>query len=164
MKQSRDVILVAGSANIDVVVRAVHVPAPGETVLGRDLAVCPEGPASLSLPCAVVMLGSRGGCARDQDTSYLQPTFWIEAVNTTAAGDTFCGALASSLCAAIPLPQASRRASAAAALSTMRIESQSSTPTSDEVDALPRSHDHSRHGAMEDLAAHRGLKAARVLS
>ena len=29
-------ILVAGSANLDFVVRADHIPAPGETVLGRD--------------------------------------------------------------------------------------------------------------------------------
>ena len=29
-------ILVAGSANLDFVVRAPHIPAPGETVLGND--------------------------------------------------------------------------------------------------------------------------------
>ena len=29
-------ILVAGSANLDFVVRAPHIPAPGETVLGSD--------------------------------------------------------------------------------------------------------------------------------
>jgi hypothetical protein len=36
MNQPRDAILVAGSANVDFVVRAAQVPAPGETVLGRD--------------------------------------------------------------------------------------------------------------------------------
>jgi ribokinase len=29
-------ILVAGSANLDFVVRAPHIPAPGEAVLGHD--------------------------------------------------------------------------------------------------------------------------------
>ena len=43
MKQTRDAILVAGSANLDFVVRASHVPGPGETVLGRDLAMIPGG-------------------------------------------------------------------------------------------------------------------------
>ncbi len=36
-------MLVAGSANLDFVVRAAHVPAPGETVLGRELALFPGG-------------------------------------------------------------------------------------------------------------------------
>lgn len=37
------VVLVAGSANADFVVRAPRIPAPGETVLGGDLAVFPGG-------------------------------------------------------------------------------------------------------------------------
>ncbi|MCB2041655.1 MAG: ribokinase, partial [Rhodoferax sp.] len=36
-------ILVAGSANLDFVVRAGHIPAPGETVLGHSLATHPGG-------------------------------------------------------------------------------------------------------------------------
>eukprot|EP01030_Chromulinospumella_sphaerica_P028938 gene28938-29327_t len=36
-------ILVAGSANLDFVVRAHHIPAPGETVLGRDFQTFPGG-------------------------------------------------------------------------------------------------------------------------
>ena len=37
------VVLVAGSANADFVVRAPRIPAPGETVLGGDLAIFPGG-------------------------------------------------------------------------------------------------------------------------
>lgn len=36
-------ILVAGSANLDFVIEVPHVPAPGETVLGRDLSYFPGG-------------------------------------------------------------------------------------------------------------------------
>ena len=36
-------ILVAGSANLDFVVQASHIPAPGETVLGRDFKTFPGG-------------------------------------------------------------------------------------------------------------------------
>ena len=46
-------VLVAGSANLDFVVRASHVPAPGETVLGRDFATFPGGKgANQAVACA----------------------------------------------------------------------------------------------------------------
>lgn len=50
---SRSGILVAGSANLDFVVRAAHVPAPGETVLGREFATFPGGKgANQAVACA----------------------------------------------------------------------------------------------------------------
>src|SRR5262245_32574822 len=53
MKQTRAAILVAGSANLDFVVRATHVPRPGETVLGRELAMIPGGKgANQAVACA----------------------------------------------------------------------------------------------------------------
>ncbi len=46
-------ILVAGSANLDFVVQVQHIPAPGETVLGRDLAFFPGGKgANQAIACA----------------------------------------------------------------------------------------------------------------
>jgi ribokinase len=46
-------ILVAGSANLDFVVRAEHIPAPGETVLGRDFKTFPGGKgANQAVACA----------------------------------------------------------------------------------------------------------------
>ena len=46
-------ILVAGSANLDFVVRAAHIPAPGETVLGRDFRTFPGGKgANQAIACA----------------------------------------------------------------------------------------------------------------
>lgn len=46
-------ILVAGSANLDFVVRADHIPAPGETVLGRDFKTYPGGKgANQAVACA----------------------------------------------------------------------------------------------------------------
>ena len=46
-------ILVAGSANLDFVVRAGHIPAPGETVLGREFRTFPGGKgANQAVACA----------------------------------------------------------------------------------------------------------------
>ena len=46
-------ILVAGSANLDFVVLVHHVPAPGETVLGRSLQTYPGGKgANQAIACA----------------------------------------------------------------------------------------------------------------
>ena len=46
-------VLVAGSANVDFVVRAPHIPAPGETVLGGDLLIVPGGKgANQAIACA----------------------------------------------------------------------------------------------------------------
>jgi len=88
---------------------------------------------------------------------FLQPAFEVEAVDTTAAGDTFCGALAAALCADSPFGEALRRASAAAALATTRMGAQPSIPTFDEVEALLRTNTENRADALEALRAYCGL-------
>src|SRR5882757_6403015 len=53
MNQLTGTVLVAGSANVDFVARASHVPGPGETVLGRDFAIFPGGKgANQAVACA----------------------------------------------------------------------------------------------------------------
>jgi ribokinase len=47
-------IMIAGSANVDFVVRAPNIPAPGETVLGSDLMIVPGGKgANQAVACAL---------------------------------------------------------------------------------------------------------------
>jgi ribokinase len=127
---------------------------------GREGAVA-EVLASLDVPCAVVTLGARGCCAAERGTFFLQPAFKVEPVDTTAAGDTFCGTLAAALCSGSPLPQALRRASAAAALATTRVGAQSSIPDAQEVDALLRSDADGRPGAADELAQYCGVRSFR---
>ena len=37
-------ILIVGSINMDLIARVPHVPAPGETILGHDFVMLPDGP------------------------------------------------------------------------------------------------------------------------
>lgn len=64
------------------------------------------------------------------------PAFEVDVVDTTGAGDTFCGALAVALAEGQSPEQALRFASAAAALAVTRPGAQPSLPTRAKVDAL----------------------------
>ncbi|MDQ3738218.1 MAG: ribokinase [Actinomycetota bacterium] len=62
--------------------------------------------------------------------------FTVRAVDTTAAGDTFCGTLAAALAGGDDMSDAVHRAAAAAALATTRAGAVPSIPSADEVDAF----------------------------
>lgn len=95
-----------------------------------------DGLARLQVPLVVVTLGARGCCARQGNTHLLQPAFAIEPVDTTGAGDTFCGVLVAALDRGMLLPDALRRASAASALACTRAGAQTAIPDNAAVDAL----------------------------
>lgn len=94
--------------------------------------------AMTSLPChtVVVTLGARGAVARQGHDLFYQTGFAVQAVDTTGAGDTFCGVLIAQLAAGHSLPQAMQWASAAAALCCTRAGAQSSVPQAMEVSAF----------------------------
>lgn len=93
--------------------------------------------ARIEVPCVIVTLGAAGCLAREADgTSTRQAAFEVQAVDTTAAGDTFCGVLVAALSRDAPLPLALRQASAAAAIACTRAGAQASIPTQKEVQAL----------------------------
>jgi len=104
--------------------------------------------------CVVATLGALGACARDRDDWHLQPGFPVEPVDTTGAGDTFCGVLAASLARGDALDAALRRACAASALACVRPGAQAGVPSAAEVDALLAS--------TADAADARARLAARV--
>jgi len=72
------------------------------------------------------------------------PAFPVKAVDTTAAGDAFNGALAVGLAAGGTLEQAIPLANAAAALACTKRGAQDSLPVRAEVEAFLRSLDGSR--------------------
>jgi ribokinase len=87
------------------------------------------------VPDLVVTLGERGGIHVGQDgalTPFATPV--VEAVDTTAAGDTFVGALALGLGRGEDWVAALELAAAAAAISVSRVGASESMPPADEVE------------------------------
>ncbi|MCG3753546.1 MULTISPECIES: ribokinase [Amycolatopsis] len=83
-------------------------------------------------PAVVITLGAAGCVVAEQDIVHL-PGFRVSPVDTTGAGDTFCGVLAAALAEGRPLREAAERAGAAAALAVTRPGAQSAVPTVAEV-------------------------------
>lgn len=113
--------------------------------------------ALLDVPCVVVTLGARGCCARGHGEVLLQPGFSVHAIDTTAAGDTFCGALVASQSRGEPLLFALRYACAAAALACMHLGAQTSIPERHDVEALLLKADQRTTSTDAELAAYCGF-------
>lgn len=108
-----------------------------------------------AVPTVVVTLGSHGCMARHDGKTYLQAAYKVDVVDTTGAGDTFCGTLAASLGNGLTMDQALAHANAAGALACTRLGAQSSVPTTAEVKVLVQEQSNSNSPAA--LAALRAL-------
>ena len=113
--------------------------------------------ARIPVPCVVVTLGARGCLARRGGEMHVQTAFRVDAVDTTGAGDTFCGVLTAQLAQNAALQEALRYASAASALACTRLGAQSSIPTQADVDALLSAPPHAHADERDALAAYCGL-------
>lgn len=86
------------------------------------------------VPAAVVTLGARGVIVlRQGQDSVRVPSITVNPINTTGAGDTFCGYLCAELARGTDLVRAARLASIAGALATTRLGAQDSIPQLTEV-------------------------------
>ncbi len=92
---------------------------------------------SLGVRIAIITLGSHGCVVcDDSDNPQHVPSFPVTAVDTTAAGDAFAGALGFCLAQGQPILDALRFASAAGALASTRHGAQPAMPRHNEVVAL----------------------------
>lgn len=94
----------------------------------------------IDVPWVVVTLGERGCVARVDGELIMQEGFPVMPVDTTAAGDTFCGVLVAALDRGLTPPEALRMANAAGALACTRFGAQSSIPTHAELQAFLSHH------------------------
>ena len=114
--------------------------------------------ADTGVGCVVVTLGALGACAHDADGLHLQPGFPVDPIDTTGAGDTFCGVLAACLARGESLADALRRACAASALACTRPGAQTGVPDMKDVDAM-LDRDGSNRARLAKLAMHCGVAA-----
>ena len=87
------------------------------------------------VPDVLVTLGAAGVLVSGAAGAQRVPAFAVDAVDTTAAGDIFNGALAVALIEGRPMADAARFASAAAAISVTRPGARASAPHRSEIDA-----------------------------
>ncbi len=114
----------------------------------------------ITVPTVVVTLGARGCCARHHGEFLLQPGFDVSPVDTTAAGDSFCGSLVAALSTGADMPLALRRACAAGALACTRLGAQTSIPNAADVTEFLNRQPPANPAAISALQTYCGLPSA----
>ena len=124
--------------------KSIDVLVPNETELSlltgvpvTDIASAEAAARQLMLQGAgmvIVTRGEHGSLAVTKSGHHMIPSFKVNVVDTTAAGDAFIGGLAVSLVENKPFNEALNYANACGALATMKFGAQPSLPTKDEVD------------------------------
>ncbi len=130
----------------DSLLAQVDVCAPNEHEAGQLTGVVVDSPSGAARAAEVLMgrgcrsvvvtLGARGAVFLDGTRRLLVPPLPVKAVDSVAAGDAFCGALAAALARGDDVESALLKASAAGGLAATRAGATSSLPTDSEVESL----------------------------
>ncbi len=102
----------------------------------KDLGAAADALLPIGLEAVLFTLGAQGVFAAGRERRDRIPAFPVKAVDTTAAGDVFNGALAVALAEGRSLTEAVLFANAAAAISVTRLGAQPSAPRREEIDAF----------------------------
>jgi ribokinase len=134
----------------DSLLRKVSIITPNETEAELLTGIKVNNPANAAkaadrlmargVRTVILTLGSRGCYVAAREERGFVAGFKVKAVDTTAAGDVFSGALAVALGEGKPLMEAARFANAAAAISVTRLGAQPSAPTRKEIEAFLAGH------------------------
>ena len=145
---------------------------PAELLVAIDILIVNEGELAVvanhdgniasclervDIPCVIVTLGSRGCCAKHDEDIIVQSGYSVRALDTTAAGDTFCGVLVAALSQGDALQQALQKANAAGALACTKPGAQSSIPDSAEVKSFLEHSPSPENVQIEDLRRYCGF-------
>lgn len=84
----------------------------------------------------VLTLGSEGSCYQDETTFAMQEIYKNTVVDTTGAGDTYCGYLLTCLMEGVPVKEALHMATAASSIAVSRQGAAPSIPKREEVEAF----------------------------
>lgn len=97
---------------------------------------CAEAFANMGVKRTVITMGEQGSVCVCEGRFLQAKPYPVDAVDTTAAGDTYVGALAVKLSEGESLEEAMRFASAASSITVTRVGAQQAIPTREEVDKL----------------------------
>ena len=120
--------LVVNETEADAIAEAAGIQARSNQPTELARALYQLGPRHI-----IITLGGDGLVAVNESDTHRLEAFPVDAVDTTGAGDTFCGALAAALARGEDFASALRFGSAAAALSVTRLGAQPSCPTQKEI-------------------------------
>ena len=98
-----------------------------------DVEKVAEEICAMGVKNVIITVGSKGCLRREEGVSYRIAAFKVEPVDTTAAGDTFNGALCVGLSEGMDLKQAAVMASKASSIAVTRMGAQSSIPYREEL-------------------------------
>jgi len=102
----------------------------------RDQGVAAKQMLDQGVGCVICKNGAEGCRMFSNEGAFAVPPFHVDAVDTTAAGDAFNGALAAALLLELELPEAMRWGNAAGALAATRRGAQPSLPRRDELNTV----------------------------
>ncbi len=91
---------------------------------------------SMGIETTIVTLGERGALLLERNQAEHVNSFPVDAIDTTASGDAFCGAFAAALAGGSTTREAVRRGCAAGALACTKLGAEPSLPTKADIDSL----------------------------